>query len=574
MPATAEAFGGTSHSGVKNRPNQREIADTVNKHQAFLERKRHPWEQLWSEVAELTNPIRENIWDSRVSNSQRDKRVGQSIFDGHPVFSLNLFADGLHGYMVSPSIQWFRLRLPRFLRNLEKIPEVRGWLQDVESHLYNAFQNSNFYTEARQFFKDGGSIGTAVMTVEEDIGNKKIVFTTRHIREMYISHNKYRKIDLAHRKYKIEARVAVDEFGLKNLSIPARNMAINSPFSEIEILHAVAPRVDHNPDKLGVLNKKFSSVYMESNSKNILRESGFDMFPHKVWRYATTSNDIYAYSPVIFAFADIKGLNIMGKTLLQMAEQSVDPAYNVPTEMAGAVRLIPHGMNYYEDAGRVISAITTGANFPITMEIIKEKRALIDKHLNVDFFLMLAQSERQKTATEITELMGEKASVMSAAIGDLTTVLDDQIDNVYDIELKANRLPPVPQVLAQFGGQSIDIVYMGSLAQAQRRLFQGSGIRRGLEVIVNLADSFPEAKDVVNIIEGVKELLITEGVPEEMINSDTVIESIQRQRAEANAKAQNVEGKKIMAEIVKDLSQATKNAGPDIVQEIAQNVQS
>lgn len=531
----------------------------IKKRFKYLEQKRSYFDTgIWQDIADYVIPIREDL----KGNQQPGRIIATKIYDGTAVSALNLFADGLHGYMISPSIRWFTLRLPRNLRQIEDVPEVRHWIEDVQSDIYSAFQSSNFYSEMRTYFKDGGSIGTASLYMEEDIATGKIVFSCLHPREGYMAEDKYGEIDTFFRKVKLTARQTAQQFDKKDISQPIQNALENNPYQEFEFLHAVFPRTDFDNRKITSTNKRYASIWCEYNNNNILREGGYDLFPYMIWRY-TKSPDVYGYSPAAFALPEIKGLNAISKDLLGAAQMTVRPPFNVPIEMKGKVRLTPFGMNYYgSDYNRKITPVNTGMVFPIALDREEKKREIINKHFHVDFFLMLQQAERQMTATEIMERMGEKASVLSASIGDLSTVIDMIIDHVFEIELKSGRIPPPPDILmASAGGKNLDIVYTGQIAQAQKRLFETQGIRTGLELAIPLLTVFPQAADLINSDETLRELLISNGFPQTALNAPEQIKTIRQQKSDQQMQDKQKIDQDLMAEVLKKLSQAVKNSG-------------
>jgi hypothetical protein len=241
---------------------------------------------------------------------------------------------------------------------------------------------------------------------------------------------------------------------------------------------------------------------------------------------------------------------------------TVRPPFNIPIEMKGKVRLTPFGMNYYgSDYNRRITPVNTGMVFPIALDREDKKREIIEKHFHVDIFLMLQRQERQMTATETMERLGEKASVLSASIGDLSGVLDGIIDDVFAIEFEARRIPPPPDILQEYGGANIDIVYMGPLAQAQKRLFETQGITSGLQLAVPLLAVFPDAVDLINSDEALKELLISNGFPQSALNTPDQMTNIRKQKQTQQAQELQKRDQDMAAEILKKLTQAMKNAG-------------
>jgi len=550
-----------------------ELADLLIKRQSQLEELRNPWERLWQDIADYVVPIRANIKSESKGTNRATK-----IYDGSPLAALELFADGLHGYLVSPSIQWFRLKMadPR----LNAIPEVKEWLQETEKTLYSAFQRSNFYTTMGEFFIDAGSIGTATIYSEEywpeNTTVSKILFHTRHCSEICIAENEQGVVDTVYRKYKIQARQAAKKFGKENLSHSLQNALEKNPFTEFEFIHALFPREEREQGKLNAKNKPFASYWLQLEGKKMVLESGYDSNPFSVWRYRKASNEVYGRSPASTALSDIIGLNLISKTLLKAAELSVEPSYNVPSELIGKVRILPRGMNYYEDEKRIISPILSGIHFPAGIDREDKKREIIQDHFKVDFFLMLSRAERQMTATEIIERQGEKAAVLGTAIGRLNyECLDPTIDRVFDIEYNAGRIDDPPDILLEQSGARIDVDYMGPLAQAQKRLFQTQGITRSLEGLIPILKINPDTADIVDWDDTARQILESYGMPQKTIRSMDEVLGIREARAQFQKQQLTMETMERIIQQSKTVAEADNLSGgklSDAIKNLPENV--
>lgn len=532
-----------------------ELSKEIIKRQKQLEQIRQPWEALWQDIADYVIPRLSDI----KGTEQKGQKKGTSVYDGTAISALELLADGLHGYLVSPAIQWFRLRMAN--RLIEDIPEVKEWLQEVEKALYSAFQRSNFYEAMSEYFMDGGSIGTATIYTEEDIKNDRVVFSVRHPREIYISEDMFGTVDTVFRKFKLTARQAVQRFGKEILSDKLKYAAENSPDQEFDFIHAVYPREEYDGAKKNAENKPFASVYVQVDGSILASVGGYSSFPYSVWRWRKVSNEIYGRSPASDALVDILGLNQMSKTMLGAAQLSVEPPYNIPAEMRGKVRIIPHGMNYYEDPGRVPFPVNTGINYPIGADREERKQNAIEQHFKVDFFLMLARAERRMTATEIVERMGEKAAVLGTTIGRLNTeALNPIIDRAFEIELNktTSTIQPVPEAILEFAGENIDVDYMGPLAQAQKRLFRTQGVMSSLERIMPIIQANPEVADIIDWDEVSREILDSYGMPQKAIRTKEDVEALRQQREQIQQALQMKEDLKDAAEGVKTFAEADK----------------
>lgn len=534
-------------------------AQKVKREYEYLRGIRQEVDVIRQEIADYVIPTREDLYYG--GENQRSKRKGTHIYDGTAVSAMMLCADGLLGNMISPAMKWFLMKLPQKFKFLEKESEVRMWFQEYTEAIYSELNNSNFYAEMRILLRDGLSVCPGTIYAEEDFSKSRIYFKALHPKDGYFSENYCGAVDTMIRVEKLTARQAVQKFGIDSLSERIRYAYENHPNSIFEFLHSVIPRENYDTRKIDNLNKPYESLWIEKSGNRIVRESGFDLFPYVVWKYAESSQHPYGESPATFALPEIKRLNIISKGIAGAAALSVEPPYNVPAEMMGKVRLGQHGMNYYgSDFNRRVYRIDQPSSFPVALDREEKIRQMIKEFYNVDFFLMLAQSDRQRTALEVSEMVGERALILGPATSSLIRTIDSILDYVVYLGTRAGRIPPPPQMLQYYaGGQNIDTVYTGVLAQAQRRLFETQSITRSLELAAPIMQIAPESLDVINATESVRKILISNGYPEDAINSTDMITQIRQGRAQAHQAEIDKQDKERMANVVKALSQADKN---------------
>lgn len=511
-------------------------------------------EKVWEDIINYVLPGLEEVL---IQNSaERGKRIGIKRYDGSGVSALQLFADGLYGYLVSPSIPWLRLKMGD---EVMKLPEVRMWLQDVEEHFYGVFSGTNFYESMSTYFEYTPSFGFGAMYSEEDIDMGKIVFNVHHPGECYIAENQYGIVDTVYRECKIEASKAYEMFG-ERLSPNVKDVIMKrNKFELVRFIHAVFPRKNRDVGKIDSMNKPFESVWVQVDSElpnKIVKESGYDWNPYHVWRFkrGTTA---YGIGPAEDALVEIMGSNQISKSLLRAAELSVDPPLNVPAYMKGKVDITPHGFNFYDNPQNIVSPIKTGINFPIGVDREERIQKAIERHFKVEFFTLLSQQEnRAKTATEVIELQGEKAAVLGRPIGRLNTeCLNPIIDRVFQIELNARRLPQIPQILLDnFGGADVEVDYQGPLAQAQKRLFQMQGYLHGLDQLGPVIQLKPEVADIIDWDETARGILHVHGFPQKAILDKKTVEAIRKARLQVQ------EQEAMMQDVEKGINMA-KNAG-------------
>ena len=481
---------------------------------------RQNWETHWQEVADYMQPRKADVTKTR---SRGDKRT-ELIFDSSPIQAVELLAASLHGMLTNPSTPWFSLRYKD--EGLDSDDEAKLWLEGVTETMYTAFNRSNFQQEIFELYHDLITFGTAAMFIEED-QTDLLKFSTRHINEIYITENDKGRIDTVYRRFKITLRAAAQQFGT-NLSEEAKKKVDKDPFDEIDILHAVYPRIEFNPAKKDKQNMEFESVYLEYKNGNELSVGGFVEFPFVVPRYLKASHEIYGRSPAMTALPDVKMLNEMSKTTIKAAQKQVDPPLLVPDDgFLLPVRTVPGGLNFYRSGTRDrIEPLNIGANNPLGLNMEEQRRTAIRNVFYVDQLLL--QQGPQMTATEVIQRNEEKMRLLGPVLGRLQSeLLKPMIDRCFAILLRNNQFAPAPDFLS---GQDIEIEYVSPLAKAQKST-ELSSITRAIEILGSLANVAP-VFDYINFDALVKHVADLVGVPQKVLKLQSQVNAEREQQAQ------------------------------------------
>ena len=481
---------------------------------------RQNWETHWQEVADYMQPRKADVTKTR---SKGDKRTEQ-IFDSSPIQAVELLAASLHGMLTNPSTPWFSLRYKD--EGLDADDEAKLWLEGVTETMYTAFNRSNFQQEIFELYHDLITFGTAAMFIEEDQSDL-LKFSTRHINEIYITENDKGRIDTVYRKFKITLRAAAQQFGTF-LSEEAKTKVEKDPFDDIEILHAVYPRIEFDPTKKDKENMEFESVYLEYKNGNELSVGGFVEFPFVVPRYLKASHEIYGRSPAMTALPDVKMLNEMSKTTIKAAQKQVDPPLLVPDDgFLLPVRTVPGGLNFYRSGTRDrIEPLNIGANNPLGLNMEEQRRTAIRNVFYVDQLLL--QQGPQMTATEVIQRNEEKMRLLGPVLGRLQSeLLKPMIDRCFAILLRNNQFAQAPEFLS---GQDIEIEYVSPLAKAQKST-ELSSITRAIEILGSLANVAP-VFDYINFDALVKHVADLVGVPQKVLKLQSQVNAEREQQAQ------------------------------------------
>ena len=522
----------------------RELARELKDNLSRLQTKRQNWESHWQEVADYMLPRKSDINRER---SKGDKRNIQ-IFDSTAVHSLELLSSSLHGMLTSQANRWFQLRYKEAILN--DSDEAKEWLEDAMDKMYIAFARSNFQQEVFEAYHDLIAFGTSCLFIEED-QDDIIRFSSRHIKEIYITENEKGFVDTMYRKFKMTAKAALERFGKDSVSRDLLVKFQKTPFDDIELVHVVKPRSVIDPRKLDKKNMPFQSVYMEFETGHIISIGGFREFPYVVPRYLKASNEIYGRSPGMNSLADVKVLNKMVEVSMKAAQKQVDPPLLVPDDaMILPIRTAPGSLNYYRSGSRDrIEPLNIGANNPLGLNMEDQRRRAISRTFHVD--QLLIQENRTMTATEVMQRNQEKMKILGPVIGRLQQeLLQPLITRVFNIMLRTKQFLPAPEALTN---QEVDIEYVSPVAIAQKGS-QLESIMRGLELFGSISNIAP-VTDYIDENGLVKQIINILGLPAKMIKSDKQVQEVRAVRQEQQAAQAQMQMEMMQSE-------QAKNAAP------------
>jgi len=522
----------------------RSLAKQLKDNLSRLMEKRSNWENHWQEVSDYMLPRKAEITKER---ARGDKRHTQ-IFDATAIHALELLAASLHGMLTSSANKWFSLRFKE--TELNSMDEAKEWLEDATSRMYDVIAKSNFQQEIFECYHDLIAFGTACLMIEED-PDDVLLFSARHIKELYIQENKKGYVDTVYRRFKMPAQAVADKFGIENISKEIINKVQKTPFDDVELVHVVRPRYDFDPQKLDKKNMPFQSIYFEYGSGHIIKIGGFKENPYVIPRYLKASTEVYGRSPGMNALSDVKVLNRMCENSLKAAAKQIDPPLLIPDDgMLAPIRMSPGSINYYRSGSRDrIEPLNINANNATTLNSENQRREAIVKMFHVD--QLVISENRNMTATEVIQRQEEKMRILGPVLGRLQSeLLSPLIIRIFNIMLRNGLFMQAPDILRS---QELNIEYVSPMALAQRSQ-ELQSIIRGLELFGSLAQTMP-VMDYIDENGLIKQVIEILGLPAKMIKSDGQVQQIREERAAEQQ--QQMEMQQQMAE-----SQMAKNAAP------------
>ncbi len=520
-----------------------------------LKHERVVWEDEWQDVTRFVFP-RRNGWDRTTSP---DKVGASEIYDGTALAALTLMTDGLLGHLVPASIPFFRLKpsIPRF----EDFAPLRTWLDDCQLHILSALERSNFYEALGEAFPDAGSLGTAVMYMEEDISSGRVYFSTRHLKECFVAENRWGLVDTIYRRFEMTLDQLVEQFE-SSLEERMKDRAKRNPDDKVTVLHAVEPGK----------TRKFDSTYilLDANAKKdskILDEGGYDFFPYIVWRFRKNSDEVYGRSPAMDALYDVEMINHQAKSMAEAAQKAIDPPLMANGTMRGRIRKNPGEVTYFDNMNEAQVRQLYGAGmaqYPLGIDAMERRAKIIREHFRSDFFsYLLGTDARQRTATEVNAIEAQKAAVLGSTIGRINKELfEPVVHNMFSIEYQAKRLPPVPREVAPLMGLNLEIEYTGPLAQKQRQYLQSEGVLQGSAAVMGVAQARPDVLDNFDWDKIALTAATANGMPKSAELDPRLVQKMRLQRAQAQAAMQQAQFQLEAAKVNPALAKAPEPGSP------------
>ena len=541
----------------------KESLERLIKIQKQIKEDRAELDRMWREAARYINPGTD--WSEEPSAAQKAEDT-RHIYDTTAVKASNTLADGIQGYSFARNQAWFKL-------GLEEINDLSGeesaWLSYAEREMYAQLQKSNFYDEGRTFVKCGADFGTAIMTREDDVLRRMPVYRAQHLKNCCIDGNRYGEADTLFIDFWRDAYKAAEIFGEDRLPAAIREARGHENMKLWKFTQAVLPADKYGLDIEHPAYKRFYTVFWADIEKDRpLLDGYYQLKPFFVWRWARNlDGGVWgAESPGLDMLPDIKQLNGMRADYSRMVQQMGRPPIKATEGLNGRINLKPNGVTEVrpgEDFA-LMQAVGNPSGIIQDMDMIRRS---VNEAYYTDFFLILTQNiERQKTATEVSGIQGEKAALMSAFYGRLASeFLEPVLEDLFSLELLSGRIGRPPDSLLEKGGGSMRIDMISPLAQMQKRYLMLGSSRQAVMEIAALAQINPSVLDNLNLDREVRDIAEAYGLDKRVLYEEEEVAEVRRARARAEAR-QMESAQKLQAMDIggKALANASK-ASPELL---------
>jgi hypothetical protein len=526
--------------------------------------RRTSFEPTWQLLSRYIVPYRGRFHErgGSIDGERRDRY----LIDPYPMDAAGKCAAGLQSGLTSPSRPWFELSLAD--QEKAEYHPVRQWLDDVRDVMMAVYARGNTYAMLYDIEAELCQFGTAAALMMQD-------YDTALWHRSYTCGEYAGGVDARGRLYsfgrrfELTAPQMVAEFGIDNVSVAVKTAYNNNDHTQrFEVEMLIVKNNEYKPDQLKPGNFPWKSFYWErGNQQQFLRISGYKEQPFIMPRWTKVGNCEYGYGPGHNALGNCMQLQRIEKAKLRCMDNEADPAMMFPASLKkvnrqpGANNFIPDGtqMNAYP-------MIPPGAKrYEGMIALSNDKRQQISATFYNDLMVMLTQAQNnpQMTAKEVAERHEEKILMLGPVLEQFhNEVLDPLTLRTFGLCMRNELFPPMPEEIT---ADELKVNFVSLLAQAQKMVSLPS-VQNVLGMVGNVAGIYPEAADIINIDNVIREVGVISGTPEKIMRSEDEVQQLREQRQQAQEAqmqqaqmAQGAEAAKTGAEAARLLSEVPAN---------------
>lgn len=511
-------------------------------HQAQLESNRSNYDSWWNEIGYRVLPADAVFTTEDTPGVKRTERM----FDSSAATALERFSAVMDD-ISTPRTQRYHGLLP-YDDELKDDQESKVFLERLNKQLFSMRYRprANFPSQKHQCYMSLGAFGNFTLFIEEEVG-----FGPRyqhiHTRESYWAEDRFGRIDVHIRKFKWEARKAVQMWGNK-CPQKIREAAEKTPFTKFTFYHCVRPNDDRKASRADYRGMPWASYYFTADpEKTMLDVGGFTSWPFAIGRYMLGPGEVYARGPAMVAWPAILTLNEEKKTVLRAGQKDVDPPVLLSEDgVLEPFNMRSSALNYglVSDDGKPLALpFKSGANVPLGLELMTLERQAIEDSFLVTIFKVLVENP-QMTATQVLEIAQQKAVLLAPVMGrqhseDLGPMIAREIDLLARDSRFAWIQDEMPDQLRERDEQ-YKIEYSSPLARAMRAQ-DGVAILRTAEAAETMIGLDKNAAYVYDWPGMFRELGEINGVPARLTRDDKAVKAIIDQARQAEAASAAIE---------------------------------
>jgi len=221
------------------------------------------------------------------------------------------------------------------------------------------------------------------------------------------------------------------------------------------------------------------------------------------------SGAVYGKGIGEMSLPDCRELQELEGYLLRMIANEAEPSMIAPASMKGKpINMFPGGITFYDGMMGLSGAAPIQRLFQTQEGIdkvdvkIQNIQDRIGRMWYNDLFAMMLSlnqsNRRQKTATEVSELSGEKVTLLGPVLTQMDEFLTPVVDGVFTILVEDGIIPEAPAALRD-GVADVSVEYTSTIHSEMKAALKMRAINTLIEMAAMLAQAKPEALDKIDV---------------------------------------------------------------------------
>lgn len=542
-----------------------ETAEDLLRVHAKLASERVNFDTMNQEIAELVLPEHGTF---TTKDRTQGQKWTQKLYDTTAQTEAKRHAAAIDSLTTPAGEKWGGIAAK--IEELNERDDVQQYTEDVMEVVRTEREAGGFQEAIFDVWRLGGVFGTSAIYPADKIGGG-IRYKAIHSAEIYVLVDAWGLEIGLHRKWKMSAQAAVDEYGESCPPKIREAAAQRNVTRQFEFLQCIKKNTDRSGDYIDARSMPFVSYDVACEDKIVMRQAGYWSWPMPVYHYNKAPGEWYGRGWASEVLPDIKLLNRAMKAYIRQTEKAADPPLllhsdgmldygsagtgNTPSLAAGSLN---HN-SVSEDGKPLVVPLFTGADLSKLSELIKGLRSNI-KDASLSSLFQIFLDRNQMTATEWLGLMQEKGQMIGPMIGrSATTFLTQVQEREIDILARQGKLPPMPRALQQAAGE-YKTTFNSPLMRLMklREVMQTEQWVAGLLSVANIR---PDVLDIPDFEKIARESARARGVPASFVVDKDVLAKMRQAKAGQAQAAQLADAVPKAAGAIKDIAQASAANG-------------
>lgn len=506
-----------------------DVIDTAS----AMKTERARFEPVWKDIAERLDP-----WGPGQTGDM------SKIFGSRPLQLPEQFAAVYASLMMPRSSFWHGLApLDEELKDRGDVKRHAGKMTKLLFR-YRYASGSGFASLPRRMGRSLALYGGWVIMVREETtvdpngrALPPLAYEFIPLHQICVAKNHRGIYDRAVREYEMTARQMAQKFGKAALpsEIQDKLNRDKDKESQYHVVHLVQPASGKD--------KAFESIYVERDSKKILKRSGYYEFPYIVSVMNEIEGSAYGYGPAMTSLPDVKQYYAMARTTTRAMEKAVDPPMGLRGKLERRISLNAGSLNpeMLDEQGRPkFAPMQSGAQPVLGLEGMELKSREIGASFSENLWQILVDKpnmtayEAALRAQEKGDMIGPPFAGQEEAIGLMIqreiAILERQA------EFGEINLPEKPEILRD---QTM-VLEPSSPMSRLRKAAETSGLYRAMEFVQAAGQMDPNVTKLIDWEQAARQVAENEGVPPELLIPIEELAKVRESSAEAEVQEEEM----------------------------------